>query len=463
MKKKIYLAMLAMCVALTATACGSTTNTATDTTAKEQNAGSTDASKTGGKGAEVGNTRLVSVDNVEKYITIGEYKGLTLDNAVDAVTDEDVQAQIEQELQDKAEPVSEGAQDGDLVTVNYVGTIDGKTFDGGTANNYDFVVGNGQMFDEFESGVLGMKKGETKEITIDFPSDYGDDTVAGKEVIYKVTVQNVRRASELTDEWVAKNTDYTTVDEYRDGVYNKLEEDAKTSAQEVLKNTAWSTVLENSEVKEYPQDDIDEAAAEFKNNMELYAKQADMTLEEFVESQGISQDDFDEQCQQYAQGKVKQNLIVQGIMDAEGLSLDDKESLQIQNDLVEQMGAGDLAELVDTYGQAYVDESVGLLRVEDFIIKNANVSEKVALGDVVADDAEAAANQSVDSESTDDGTSDADMSTADGTEDVDSAEELEDDGSFDDSGDGSDGSGTDANLEEELGTEGGDDTVDAGE
>ena len=121
-----------------------------------------------------------------------------------------------------------------------------------------------------------------------------------------------------------------------------LRKNAKESAQEVLKNTAWSTVLENSEVKEYPQEDVDKAVSEFKKSMEVYAKQADMTLEEFTDSQGISQDDFDEQCQQYAEGKVKQNLIVQGIMDAEGLSLDDKESLQLQDKLVEQMGVSSI-------------------------------------------------------------------------------------------------------------------------
>ena len=152
-----------------------------------------------------------------------------------------------------------------------------------------------------------------------------------------------------------------------------LRKNAKESAQEVLKNTAWSTVLENSEVKEYPQEDVDKAVSEFKKSMEVYAKQADMTLEEFTDSQGISQDDFDEQCQQYAEGKVKQNLIVQGIMDAEGLSLDDKESLQLQDKLVEQMGVSSIAELVGTYGQDYVDESVGLLRVEEFIIKKMRV------------------------------------------------------------------------------------------
>lgn len=79
------------------------------------------------------------------------------------------------------------------------------------------------------------------------------------------------REGELTDEWVAKNTDYTTVDDYRESIRSELEKNAKESAQEVLKNTAWSTVLENSEVKEYPQEDVDKAVSEFKKSMEVYA------------------------------------------------------------------------------------------------------------------------------------------------------------------------------------------------
>ena len=393
MKTRIYLAMLAACLALTVTGCGESGKTGTDTAETQENSD--------GKTVEAGVSRLVSVDNVDKYITLGEYKGLILDNTVEVITDDDMQARIDQELQDKAEAVSDGAKEGDLVTVNYVGTIDGETFDGGTANNYDFIIGNGGMFQEFEQGVVGMKKGETKEISIDFPSDYSDSTLAGKKADYKVTVQNVRRAPELTDEWVTKNTDYTTVEEYREGTRKTLEKEARESAGEVLKNTAWNTVLENTEVKEYPEADVENAISEFRKSMEVYAKQADMTLEEFVESQGISQDAFDEQSRQYAEGKVKQNLIVQGIMDAEGLSLDDKESLKVQEELVKQMGAANLAELVDTYGQSYVDESVGLLRVEDFIVKNAQVSEKAANGDTVADNAEGAAEQAEDSASGD--------------------------------------------------------------
>lgn len=109
MKKRIYLGMLALCLALTATACGSskdTTDTAADTAKTQENIED--------KKAEVGTGRLVSVENVDKYITIGEYKGLILDNTVSAITDEDVQVQINEDLQDKAEPVSDGAQRGIL-------------------------------------------------------------------------------------------------------------------------------------------------------------------------------------------------------------------------------------------------------------------------------------------------------------------------------------------------------------
>ena len=126
---------------------------------------------------------------------------------------------------------------------------------------------------------------------------------------------------------------------------------------------------------------MDTAKTEFKTLYENYAKQGDMTLEDFVKAQGISMDDFEEQSSQYAEYKVKQNLIVQGIMDAENMTLEDEKSLSIQDELIKAYNVKDLAALVDKYGQAAVDESIGLLRVEDFILDNATVEEKVTAGD----------------------------------------------------------------------------------
>ena len=394
MKKKTYLVILALCAAMAMTACGTSAGQKEETkstaesqdTADEKDSKAADSAESDSDkestGTVSGDTRLVSVDDVSKYVTIGQYKGLSLDKTVEAVTDDMVDGRIKEELQNKAEEVTEGSvQNGDVVTINYVGTKDGVAFDGGTANNYELTIGSGTFIDGFEAGIIGMKKGQTKDLDLTFPEEYSSEELAGQEVVFKVTLQSFKRAPELTDDWAAKNTDCKTAEEYRKEIRTTLEDEAKTSAQNTLRETAWNTVLSASEVKEYPQDDLDTAKTEFKTLYENYAKQGDMTLEDFVKAQGISMDDFEEQSSQYAEYKVKQNLIVQGIMDAENMTLEDEKSLSIQDELIKSYNVKDLAALVDKYGQAAVDESIGLLRVEDFILDNATVEEKVTAGD----------------------------------------------------------------------------------
>lgn len=394
MKKKTYLVILALCAAMAMTACGTSAGQKEETkstaesqdTADEKDSKAADSAESDSDkestGTVSGDTRLVSVDDVSKYVTIGQYKGLSLDKSVEAVTDDMVDGRIKEELQNKAEEVTEGSvQNGDVVTINYVGTKDGVAFDGGTANNYELTIGSGTFIDGFEDGIIGMKKGQTKDLDLTFPEEYSSEELAGQEVVFKVTLQSFKRAPELTDDWAAKNTDCKTAEEYRKEIRTTLEDEAKTSAQNTLRETAWNTVLSASEVKEYPQDDLDTAKTEFKTLYENYAKQGDMTLEDFVKAQGISMDDFEEQSSQYAEYKVKQNLIVQGIMDAENMTLEDEKSLSIQDELIKAYNVKDLAALVDKYGQAAVDESIRLLRVEDFILDNATVEEKVTAGD----------------------------------------------------------------------------------
>lgn len=394
MKKKTYLVILALCAAMAMTACGTSAGQKEETkstaesqdTADEKDSKAADSAESDSDkestGTVSGDTRLVSVDDVSKYVTIGQYKGLSLDKTVEAVTDDMVDGRIKEELQNKAEEVTEGSvQNGDVVTINYVGTKDGVAFDGGKANNYELTIGSGTFIDGFEDGIIGMKKGQTKDLDLTFPEEYSSEELAGQEVVFKVTLQSFKRAPELTDDWAAKNTDCKTAEEYRKEIRTTLEDEAKTSAQNTLRETAWNTVLSASEVKEYPQDDLDTAKTEFKTLYENYAKQGDMTLEDFVKAQGISMDDFEEQSSQYAEYKVKQNLIVQGIMDAENMTLEDEKSLSIQDELIKAYNVKDLAALVDKYGQAAVDESIGLLRVEDFILDNATVEEKVTAGD----------------------------------------------------------------------------------
>ena len=376
MKKKVVAAMLAACMAVSLTACGnsdsSQKNTAETKSASDEN--KTDSEET--KEEEI---RIVSVKDVSDYVTIGDYKGFTLDRYTQAVTDDDVDAQISYELQDKVTEVTDGTvENGDTVTINYTGTVDGKEFDGGSAQDYDLVVGEGSMgIDGFEEGLIGMKKGETKELTLTLPEGYSEnDSLSGKEAVFKITLQKFARVPELTDDGVAANTDYKTVDEYKQSVRDELEKQADMAADNQLYEDAWYEVLDASEVKKYPEEDIKKAEENHKADTEQTAKDNDMELSDLLESWGMTEEDFDEECKSYAESKVEQNLIVQGIIDAEGLSLNDKETEELKDNLLLDYGAPSIDKLIEWYGEDEVNESLALLRVEKFIVDQSTVNEK---------------------------------------------------------------------------------------
>lgn len=400
MKKKTVLVLLAMCVAFSAAACGeekesgtsaseaSEAGAAEENTSQEAEASaaeeeSAEADSAGETSAE--EVRLVSVDDVSDYVTIGGYKGLELNNVVQPVSDDDIDAEIEYQLMNSSEQVADGTlEEGDIATVNYTATIDGSEFDGGSQENYEFIVGESGEVEDFDNGLLGMAKGETRELTIAFPADYYNPNVAGQTAVYEVTLLQFTRTPELTDEWVAANTDVKTVDEYRESVRKQLEDNADLLASYDLYAAAWTEVMDGSEVKEYPKEDLDAAILAYQELNEQYIREAGMDMNEFLESQGISQEEYDEECTRYAEAKVEQNLIVQGIMDAEGLSLADPETQELTGRLVQEYGVADINALTELYGEQEVNESLALLRVEKFIVDNATVNQMVGGGDDLA-------------------------------------------------------------------------------
>lgn len=380
MKKKIFLMTLLLGMGLSLTACTESGSTGQN----GENGVETGSEETSIKKEKTKSdkTRIVSVDKIEDYVVIAQYKGIELDSISKEVTDEMVEARIS-EILEAASTETQGSkatiEKGDVVTANYVATIDGKSFEGGAVTYYDWIVGSGEMLPEFDEAVLGMKRGETKKILCTFPEDYHSDVLAGKEVTFVVNIQAIRRTAKLDDDWVAKNTDVKTVEEYRAVIRGQLEAEIESKVEDELKGIAWEKIVTNSEMLEYPEQDIETAKALYNAQITEYAESYEMNLETFVESQGMTMAEYEEQCQLYAERKVKQNLIVQSILDEEKISLDDEVCMELQNQIMKEYGAESLAELIDKYSQVQIDESIALLRVEDFIYENAVIVEPMAV------------------------------------------------------------------------------------
>lgn len=391
MKKKICMLVLALCMTASFTACGSKEDTKSSAEAKnedtKEDVKEEETQERKEDSEEVTeDTRIVSVaaDEMEKYIKLGEYKGLDVQEDVQEVTDADVETQIETNLsQNPVEVTDENAEvkEGDVVNIDYEGKKDGVAFEGGTAEGFDLTIGSGSFIDGFEDGLIGAKKGEIRNLNLTFPENYQAEDLAGQNVIFTVTVNAIKTTPELTEEWVKDNTEYDSVEKYKEGVRKNLEEINRETAKNTAMSNVWTTVMDSCEVIEYPQEDIDQAMKLFEDNLNEYAKQQNMEPEAFLETQGMTREQFDEQNKSFSEYTVKQNLVVQAIMDAEKMTLADARSEDAKKELAANYGVDDISDLVKEFGQETVNQSIALTRVSDFILDNAKVESSIKTDD----------------------------------------------------------------------------------
>lgn len=391
MKKKICMLVLALCMTASFTACGSKEDTKSSAEAKnedtKEDVKEEETQERKEDSEEVTeDTRIVSVaaDEMEKYIKLGEYKGLDVQEDVQEVTDADVETQIETNLsQNPVEVTDENAEvkEGDVVNIDYEGKKDGVAFEGGTAEGFDLTIGSGSFIDGFEDGLIGAKKGEIRNLNLTFPENYQEEDLAGQDVVFTVKINAIKTTPELTEEWVKENTEYDSVEKYKEGVRKDLEETNSETAKNTALSNAWTTVMDSSEVVKYPQEDVDKAMKLFDDNLKEYAQQQNMEPEEFLETQGMTQEQFDEQSKEYAEYTVKQNLIVQAIMDAEKMTLVDERSEEAKKELAANYSVDDISALAEEFGQETVNQSIALTRVTDFILDNAKVNTFIKTDD----------------------------------------------------------------------------------
>lgn len=219
---------------------------------------------------------LTGMDN--GTVTLGEYKGIEVTKDPVEVTDDEVDQAVQSDLsaQAKDAEVDRAIQNGDVVNIDYVGTKDGVAFDGGTAQGYDLNIGSGQFIEGFEEGLVGAKKGDKVSLNLTFPEAYQNADLAGKAVVFDVTVNSVKekQVPELNDAFVQENTSFKTVDEYKDDKMQTLLKDKNDQAEQKVKSDIYTAILNASKV-EPKQEAID---ANFNNMAQAYKDAAEAAI-----------------------------------------------------------------------------------------------------------------------------------------------------------------------------------------
>lgn len=316
---------------------------------------------------------------VEDYVTIGEYKGLNITVPAPSVTDEDVEAHMQLIYNSKTK-AENGITDravalGDTVNIDYEGRKDDVAFAGGTAADQELTIGSGRFIDGFEEGLVGVMPGETVDLNLTFPEDYGNEELNGQAVVFTVTVNFIYPSlKEYTDETVSswEDEDFATVEELRQFSYDYLYETEQTNHTYMIESAVMQAFIEQCEFKELPKEFVAQYRAIIQENIEFEASMYGTDAETWsAYGYGMDLETF---LDTYSVESARQVLAFQAVANKEGLTMTDEELETKLLELAAANGYNTVDEFIGTNTREEYKEYYMFEDVLAFLIENAVVT-----------------------------------------------------------------------------------------
>ena len=319
---------------------------------------------------------------VRPDVTLGEYKGLTVEADQQKLTDDMVDARISQD-QDKASRTIDvddrPVQDGDTVNLDYAGTVDGVAFAGGTAENQTLKIGSHQFIAGFEEQMIGMNIGEEKDLQVKFPDEYHAEELKGKDAVFHVKVNGIQvtEKPELDDDFAADISEFDTFAAYKENIVKELTEQISKNNDAALENALVDKAAENATV-DIPQAMIDDQAEYMLREMAMRMSYQGLRLEDYMKYTGQTREDMIAMNKPEAEKRVKAELVIEAIRKAENIEPSEADIDKAIADQAKRSGQDE-----ETFRKNLTDEQKGYLRenaaiqlVLDLLKKDAKIAEK---------------------------------------------------------------------------------------
>lgn len=317
---------------------------------------------------------------VEPEVELGDYKGLEIEKQDTELTDEEVETTINQRLEAMADMVikEDGkVEEGDTVNLDFDGYVDGEQFEGGQADGYDLEIGSGMFIPGFEEQLVGLKVGEEKDVEVTFPEEYHAEELAGKPATFKTKINEIKtkEVPELDDELANElDSEANTVDEYKENLRKQLAESKATEAENVQKEEAITKATDNAKV------DIPDAMIKTEEDRMLQEfaqrlQQQGLNLETYFQISGQSEEDLRGQMKEDAEQRVKTNLTLAAIADAENIEASDEDVEKELETMSSQFGIS-VDDIKATLGNTdIVKNDVRVKKVIDLLVIEAKFLE----------------------------------------------------------------------------------------
>ncbi len=318
---------------------------------------------------------------VRPDVTLGDYKGLTVNVTKQTVTDADIDARIEQDRKKVARQIDvEGAlENGDTVKLNYMGTVDGVAFEGGTAENQTLTLGSGQFIPGFEEQMVGMNIGEEKDLNVSFPEKYHSEELAGKNAVFHVKVLSATRTElpKLDDDFAADASEYNTFAEYKDSIVKELNDRAAKNNEIAVENALVEKAVENASM-DIPQAMINEQTNYLLREMQMRMAYQGLKMEDYLKYTGQTIEQLADMYKGEAEHRVKVELTLDAIRKAEGIEPTDEDVAKQIAEQAERMGQSveDFEKTLTDEQRGYLRDTAAIQKVVDLMKQDCTVEEK---------------------------------------------------------------------------------------
>lgn len=323
---------------------------------------------------------LVDYD-MDKQVTLGDYKNLSFEVEYNKVTEQVVINTINQALgqyPDYKKVDKDIVEDGDTVNIDYEGKVDGKAFDGGTDEGAHLQIGSGSFIEGFEEGLKGAKVGETRDLALTFPKDYAED-LAGKDVVFTVTVNGIEEETyydyeNVPDDFIKENLGYDTKDDLYSYVWNYQQSNAEQEKDSKSRDALIDNMLKISKVK-VPEELVEYKVREYLSSFISSIVESNGSVKDYLaQKYGVAPEEFEKNVTEQMKKSIKGQMVLYAVAGKEGIDADKEGFKKYAQDFASYYQYPSVKELYKQFPKKEIKLAYQVKKTTDYLLKNAKIS-----------------------------------------------------------------------------------------
>lgn len=314
---------------------------------------------------------------VKPEVTLGEYKGVEVEKAVVEVTDEEIEAELKKEQEKNSRTIDvddRAAQDGDTVTIDFEGFVDGVAFEGGAGKDYPLTLGSNTFIPGFEEQLVGKSLEEEVEVNVTFPEDYNAEELKGKAAVFKCTIHKIttKELPALDDEFAKDTSEFDTLEEYKADVKATLEKKKEEEAKRVKEDAVVEKVIENATM-EIPDAMIKTQVNQMVDDFARRVQSQGLSFEQYMQFTGSTIETVQEQMKPQALKRIQSRLVLEKVAEVEGIAASEEKLDEEIKNMAEmyKMEADKFKELIGDYEKEQMMKDLAVQEAVTFLTDNA--------------------------------------------------------------------------------------------